>query len=558
MNNTHPWETSYPPKLKNYNVDLQGLPRSGDKLLLDAVKDCGDAIAFTVVLPGELRVDLSFEDVDSLSDAFSTYLVEQEKLTYGDVVALQLPNSLNYPIAVLGAWKAGLIVTNVNPFYTENELSAQLVDSGAKLLVACDLFVENAKNVVKNLGISLITTSISDFFEPQVGAIIQEQMNASTHVKIELAIKHARFMDALAIGQDLEFTERSRHPVALYQYTGGTTGQSKGAVITHVNLMAILQMVEDFFKSFEAELVRDDSILTVLPMYHVFAFTLNFMLFFKMGARNVLIPDPRPLSNLKPVFESFNITWMSGVDTLYSGLLSEPWFKDIKHTLKYAIAGGSALRPSTAKRWQSDVCPILEGYGLTETSCIVSVHPPIEPQRPGSVGLPMPGSEIKLVDKNGNEVSPGEEGELAVKGPHIICEYLNRPDESAQSIIDGWLLTGDIATMDEDGYLRIVDRKKDMILVSGFNVYPNEVEAVINNHPDIIEVAVIGVPDVNTGEALRAFVVSRRQNFCVEDLVNYCRKHLTAYKVPKQMVFPKELPKSPVGKILRNELRKIS
>jgi len=430
-------------------------------------------------------------------------------------------------------------------------LHTQLVDSDAKLLIACDLFVEKAESVVEDLGIKIISTSIGDFFDPETGAIIQQQVNANT------SVKHRRFMDVLASGQKMQFKEGARHSVALYQYTGGTTGKSKGAVITHANLLAILQMTEDFFTSFDAELDRDDTILTVVPMYHIFAFTLNFMLFFKMGVRNVLIPNPRPISNLKPAFESFNITWMSGVDTLYSGLLSQPWFKDLKQTLKYAIAGGTALRPSTAKQWQSDVCMILEGYGLTETSCIVCVHPPVDPHRLGSVGLPMPGSDIRLVDENGCTVLPGQKGEVAVKGPHVIQEYLNRPNETKASMIDGWFLTGDIAEMDEDGYLRIVDRKKDMVLVSGFNVYPNEVEAVINNYPAVVEVAVIGVPDANTGEALRAVVVSRDPNLFAEDIIRHCREYLTAYKVPKQIVFLEDLPKSPVGKILRSELRKI-
>jgi len=550
MNTKNPWEKSYPQKLKNYSVDLTSLPKSVDRFLLDATRGYGDTVAFTLVQPDGMHVNLSFEDVDRLSSAFSAYLVEHENLTCGDVIALQLPNCLNYPIAVLGSWKAGLIVTNVNPLYTERELRTQLVDSDAKLLIACDLFVGKAESVVEDLGIQIISTSIGDFFDSETGATIQEQ------VKANASVKHRRFMDVLATGQKMQFKEGARHPVALYQYTGGTTGKSKGAVITHANLLAILQMTEDFFTSFDAELDRDDTILTVVPLYHIFAFTLNFMLFFKMGVRNVLIPNPRPISNLKPAFENFDITWMSGVDTLYSGLLSQSWFKDIKHTLKYAIAGGSALRPSTAKQWQSEVCTILEGYGLTETSCIVCVHPPVGQHRLGSVGLPMPGSEVRLVDENGCTVFPGQEGEIAVKGPHVIEEYLNRPDETEAAMIDGWFLTGDIAEMDEDGYLRIVDRKKDMILVSGFNVYPNEVESIINNYPAVVEVAVIGVSDANTGEALRAVIVSNDPNLCAEDIIQHCREYLTAYKVPKQIVFLEDLPKSPVGKILRAELRK--
>ncbi|MFT3816148.1 MAG: AMP-binding protein [Rubrivivax sp.] len=295
----------------------------------------------------------------------------------------------------------------------------------------------------------------------------------------------------------------------------------------------------------------------MLPLYHIFAFMVNFLAFYTFGARNLLVPNPRPVSNLRSAFEGFQIDWMSGVDTLYAGLLNEPWFKERPPKLRYAFSGGTALRPSTAEAWQALVCPMLEGYGMTETTCIVSCNPPVQVPRIGTVGLPMPGCEVRVVDDKGQTLAPGECGELWVKGPQVVESYLHSQLESSSAIVDGWLHTGDIAQFDADGCVRIVDRKKDMILVSGFNVYPNEVEDVLAAHPDIAEAAVIGVPDVTTGEAVRAYVVPRDMGLNAEEVERYCRTLLTAYKVPKEIVFRAELPQSPVGKILRAQLRTI-
>lgn len=542
------WERRYPPALQNYQLApdlLQGNLAQWPALLAER---CGDSPAFTLVLPNGLTADLSFSQVQALSDQFAAWLIDEQQMQVGEVVAVQLPNSLHYPVAVLGAWKAGLIVTNVNPLYTEREVRNQLADSGARLLIACDLFVERAAPIAQALGISLLTTSLGDFFPPEVGRAIAAQAGVD-------AAGLPRVVDALAAGAALPLPAYRANPVALYQYTGGTTGRSKGAVLTHANLQAVLQMAEDYITGFGMPFAPGDVILTVPPLYHIFAFNFNFLLFYRSGGRNLLVPNPRPLSNLQPAFEQFAVQWMTGVDTLFAGLLAEPWFLAKPPALKAAVSGGTALRPTTQARWLATAGQILEGYGLTESSCFVAFNPPGEHCRPGTVGLPLPGCDVLIRDAAGNACTVGEPGELLIRGPHVVGSYLNRPDENREAFCDGWFNTGDIAVMDEHGHLRIVDRKKDLILVSGFNVYPNEVEDVLAEHPDVAEVAVVGVPDDSTGEAIRAFVALRSPGVSAEQLILHCRERLTAYKVPRQILFREQLPKSPVGKILRAELR---
>lgn len=548
MTESRLWERRYPPALQNYQLApelLQGNLAQWPALLAERY---GDSPAFTLVLPNGLTADLSFRQVHALSDQFAAWLIDEQQMQVGEVVAIQLPNSLHYPIAVLGAWKAGLIVTNVNPLYTEREVRNQLADSGARLLIACDLFVERAAPVVQALGIALLTTSLGDFFPPEVGRAIAAQAG------VDVA-GLPRVVDALAAGAALPLPAYRANPVALYQYTGGTTGRSKGAVLTHANLQAVLQMAEDYITGFGMPFAPGDVILTVPPLYHIFAFNFNFLLFYRSGGRNLLVPNPRPLSNLQPAFEQFAVQWMTGVDTLFAGLLAEPWFLAKPPALKAAVSGGTALRPTTQARWLATAGQILEGYGLTESSCFVAFNPPGEHCRPGTVGLPLPGCDVLIRDAAGNACTVGEPGELLIRGPHVVGSYLNRPDENREAFCDGWFNTGDIAVMDEHGYLRIVDRKKDLILVSGFNVYPNEVEDVLAEHPDVAEVAVVGVPDDSTGEAIRAFVALRSPGVSAEQLILHCRERLTAYKVPRQILFREQLPKSPVGKILRAELR---
>ncbi|MBL0950687.1 MAG: AMP-binding protein [Pseudomonas sp.] len=548
------WEQHYPTHLHDYRIDAESLAGNLADSAGENARRFGAAPAFTQVLPNGLQAELSFADIERLSDAFAAYLSREQGLQPGDVVALQLPNSLHYPIAVLGAWKAGLIVTNVNPLYTERELDAQLLDSGARLLVACDLFVKRAQQVIEQRGVPLVLTSLGDFFPAPVGLAIQQSLEEQTGDDLMPQIAFQRFSEALSVGAELPLSRRN-HPVALYQYTGGTTGRSKGAVLTHANLKAVLRMAEDYLSAFGAQIEPGDIILTIPPLYHIFAFNFNFLLFFGRGGHNLLVPNPRPLANIRPAFEKFPVRWMTGVDTLYAGLLAEPWFQANPPALKLAVSGGTALRPVTGERWRALVGQILEGYGLTESSCFVAFNPPGPKERLGTVGLPLPGLEVRIADADGQALASGTPGELLVRGPNIIEHYLNRPDETREAFVDGWFRTGDIAVMDEDGYIRIVDRKKDMVLVSGFNVYPNEVEAVIAEHPDVMEVAVIGVPDETTGEAVCAFVALHRPGLDGEAIIRHCRERLTAYKVPKRIEFREQLPKSPIGKILRAQLR---
>ncbi|MGV3679609.1 MAG: AMP-binding protein [Acidovorax sp.] len=546
-----PWESTYPPALRNYQLDLAALPANAAQLATQAAAAHGDQPAFTLVLPTGANVVRSFREIDALSDAFAAWLVREQGLQAGEVLALQLPNCLHYPIAVFGAWKAGLIVTNVNPLYTGRELRLQLEDSGARLLLVCDLFLPVAQPVAQALGLPVLTASLWDFFDEPVASAIRAKMAGPAE---PAAATLPRMVDALAKGHALVPIEHRSHSVAVYQYTGGTTGRSKGAVITHSNILATLRITRDFLDAYDGP-KRGETMLTMLPMYHVFAFMVNFLVFFQVGARNLLVPNPRPMANLQKTFEHFEVHWTAGVDTLFAGLLAEPLFQSRPPRLRYAFSGDTALRTSTAQAWQALVCPIIEGYGMTETSCIVSCNPPSATPRLGTVGVPMPGCRVRVVDDLGRDVPQGQRGELLVQGPQVVAGYLHAQEDSASAIRDGWLHTGDIAQLEEGGFIRIVDRKKDMILVSGFNVYPNEVEDVLAAHPDIAEAAVIGVQDAGTGEAVRAFVVPRNPALTAEDVERHCRTQLTAYKVPRQIIFREQLPKSPVGKILRASLR---
>ncbi len=551
MTELHAWEKSYPASLRNYQIPAELLQGNLTQFAVQGAQQYPESNAFSMVLPNGLQHSLTFKQVDDLSSAFASFLVAQG-LQRGDVVAIQLPTSLHYPVAVMGAWKAGLIVTNMNPLYTAREVALQIQDSHAKLLIAADLFANSVKPIVEKYDLQLVVTSMGDFFPEPIATVITQHLD----VQLELgALQYYTFRDALSAGEQLPQIQREAHPIALYQYTGGTTGRSKGAPLTHSNLLAVLEMAQSYVNAFEIAIEPGEVILTALPLYHIFAFNFNFLLFFKLGACNVLVPNPRPLSNLKPAFEQFKIGWMTGVDTLYAGLLAESWFTKERLHLKYVVSGGTALRPSTATQWQERICPIFEGYGLTETSCFVSLNPPTDQVQLGYVGLPLPACEVRIVGEGGQDLPFDQAGELAVRGPHVIKEYLNQPDETEANIRDGWFFTGDMAVMDKRGFLQIVDRKKDIILVSGFNVYPNEVEGVIAEHQDVVEVAVIGRADDNTGEAVYAYICARNSTLTAEAIIEHCRQSLTGYKVPKYIEFRDELPKSSVGKILRAQLR---
>lgn len=513
--------------------------------------------AFTVVMPNGIYGSLTYAQVDHLSDQFAVYLRETLKLKPGDRVAVQLPNCLAYPVAVFGILKAGCALVNTNPMYTPAEMTHQFNDSGAKALVLVDLFGDKVDAVMPKTNLKhVVLVSLADFVPALPAAIVRFALKYWNRQIPECRTAHTAFTAALAQGEAglkaganvLAYTaDLLPDDMAALQYTGGTTGVSKGAVLTHHNLLANTHQMHEVVRG-KIEPGKECA-LCVLPLYHIFAFTVNMLYFFGQGGRTVLVPNPRPLSNLMRAIENYPITWIPGVNTLFNGLLNEDWFRDYPPpTLKACVAGGTSLHPAVAERWHKVTrTSILEGYGLTEASPVVTFNLMGKPPRPGSIGVPLPGTDIKLVN---------EAGELAVRGPQVMAGYWQRPEETAAVLKEGWLYTGDVAVMDDDGYFRIVDRKKDLVLVSGFNVYPNEVEACIAQLEGVKEVAVIGVPDPQTGEAVRAYVVPTEPGkLTAEQVRAHCKQQLTGYKVPKQVEFRSDLPKTPVGKVLRKDLR---
>ena len=557
-----PWAAFYGPAIRA-DIETASYRTLGD-LVRSVSKTYGSAPAVTVCMPNGMNGTLAFDEVDEMSDAFAVYLREVAGLRDGDRVALQMPNGLAFPIAAFGVLKAGCVLVNVNPLYTAEEMGRQFRDAEPQALVIVDMFADKISEATRGHPIpNVIVTQVAEFLPVLPRGIIGlVQKHWDRSVK-PIDIAHIRFPDALEAGRTRR--DRDRIEVAGYgrdvapddlaclQYTGGTTGVAKGAMLTHANL--ILNM-EQSLEMIPALRRGEEVALTALPMYHIFAFTVNLLALYWLGARNILIPSPRPLTNLKRAFENYKITWMSGVNTLFNGLSNEIWFLDNppKH-LKLASAGGMALQTAVAKRWEGITGkPLLQGYGLTETSPVLSFNP-LGKTRDGSIGVPVPSTLMACLDDDGKPVAQGERGEIAAKGPQVMKGYWRKPDETAQAMKDGWFLTGDIGVMDADGYFFIVDRKKDMVVVSGFNVYPNEVEDCLAGHPGILESAVIGVPNAATGEAVKAFVVLKDRSLSAEDIRTHCKARLTAYKVPRFVEFRDTLPKSNVGKILRKDLR---
>jgi long-chain acyl-CoA synthetase len=530
----------------------------------DAARRFADRPAFTLYLPNGTQGTLSYGEVDRLSDALAVYLREVAGFAAGDRIALQMPNCLAYPIAVFACLKAGLVMVNTNPLYTPAEMAHQFTDSGAVCLIAIDLFASKVAEVLPKTSIRhVVLVNVADGLSPLKRAIVHAVQKYVKKMIPPALFPHVPFGHALSQGRtrlasmgsfpayEAGLTAQS---TAALQYTGGTTGVAKGATLTHGNLLAnVLQGLEAWKPRIE---LGTEVMLTALPLYHIFAFTANLMIFFAVGGRNILIPSPRPFTNMKLAMEREPVTWFTGLNTLFTALMNEPWFQAKKDwKLKGTIAGGMALAPVVGSRWEEMTgTPIFQGYGLTETSPVVTLNPFHRPKM-ASIGVPLPGTDVRIVDDQGNAVATGQPGELAVRGPQVMAGYWQRPDETAKVFRDGWFLTGDIATFDQDGYLAIVDRKKDMILVSGFNVYPNEVEAVIAEHPGVKDVAVIGVRDELGGEAVHAYVVRKDPALTEDEVRQHCKKVLTNYKVPKVVIFRDDLPKSNVGKVIRKDLR---
>ncbi|MDM8548318.1 AMP-binding protein [Candidatus Venteria ishoeyi] len=504
---------------------------------------------------------LTFREIQRLSQDFANYLTQELKLEKGSRIALMMPNILQYPVALFGALSAGMTIVNVNPLYTSRELQHQLQDAGVSVIILLDHFAHVLETVIDQTCIQhVIVTSIADlhpFFKRlAINFTVAYVKKMVPDYQLPGTVSFRR---ALAKGHKKTFQPQDIQPqdLAFLQYTGGTTGIAKGAMLTHRNMIANMQQVQAWLK-IRAQ-VGTEVILTPLPLYHVFSLTANCLVFMRFGAHNILIPNPRDLKQLIADMKHYQITAMTGVNTLFNALSNVKAFREVDFSrFKLTVGGGAAVQASVAKKWkQVTGHHILEGYGLTETSPVVCVVPPDSTDFTGSIGLPLPSVEISLRDDEGQEVTAQQDGELWVRGPQVMAGYWQRPDETAKTLTaDGWLKTGDIARMDELGYVYIVDRKKDMILVAGFNVFPNEVETIVAEHEAVDEVACIGIPEKRGGEAVKIFVVLK-PGFEVDakTLKTHCQTHLTEYKVPKKIEFVQALPKSNIGKILRKELR---
>jgi long-chain acyl-CoA synthetase len=500
---------------------------------------------------------ITYGELEMAVNRFAGFLQGTLKLRKGERIAIMLPNTLQFLIAELAALKVGVICVNTNPLYTPREMLHQFNDSGVRTIVIVDMFAKKLEEILPQTEIeNVIMTSIGDQFPLWKGLIFKQVMNFKKLVP-KHSIKAWSFKKALKAGgrESLDPVSITLDDVALLQYTGGTTGVAKGAMLSHRNILANMLQIQAVTKP--ALQRGEEVVLTALPLYHIFALSVNFLSFLADGHHMILVPNPMPIENTVQIFRQFKITVVTGVNTLFNALNNSKSFRERapKH-LKVAIAGGMALQESVNRQFQSITgTPITEGFGLTEASPVTHVNPLGVGNPPGSIGLPLPSTLARIVRDDGQDCPPGEVGELIIKGPQVMLGYWLRDDESSKVLRDGWLWTGDMARMDESGFFFIVDRKKDMILVSGFNVYPNEVEEVIAGHPKVLEVAVIGVPDKSSGEAVKAVIVPKDKTLSKDELRTYCKERLTGYKCPRQYEFRDSLPKSNVGKILRKELR---
>lgn len=506
---------------------------------------------------------LTYGEVDALSRKLGAWL-QSCGLEPGARVALMMPNLLAYPVAIAAVLRAGYTVVNVNPLYTARELKHQLNDSGASVIIVLENFATTLEQVIADTGIRhTVVVRMGDLLGLAKGALVNFVVRNIKKIVPAYSLPNAvSFGSALAAGGQLQLKPVvvTMDDIAFLQYTGGTTGVSKGAVLSHRNVVANVLQSEAWLQPAlrKAPQVEQLVVVCALPLYHIFALTACCLLGTRTGAMNILIPNPRDIGGLIKELTHFKINMLPAVNTLYNGLLNHPDFAKLDFSgLKVSNGGGMAVQKSVAARWMKVTgCPIAEGYGLSETSPSATCNPADTTEYTGTIGLPMPSTDIAILDDNGVPVPLGEAGEIAIRGPQVMVGYWNRPDETAQVMTpDGFFKSGDIGIMDARGYTRIIDRKKDMILVSGFNVYPNEVEGVIAAHPGVLECACVGVPDAITGEAVKLFVVRKDPALTAEQLMDYCREQLTAYKKPKHIEFRTELPKTNVGKILRRQLR---
>jgi long-chain acyl-CoA synthetase len=556
------WDGKRAPGVQD-TIDLSQYDAVVD-VIENAFKRYADRPAFT-----SIGYTLTFRQIDEYSAAFTSYIQNHTTLKPGDSIAIQMPNILQYPIAMYGALRAGLRVVNTNPLYTEREMLHQFNDSGAKALLCMDVFAKSVENVKDQTGIKhIIVTSLADMLPGLKRIVINA---AAKHIKKMVPAYNlpeaVSFRKVLKLGKGKGFQAnymKDPQDTIVLQYTGGTTGVAKGAELTNRNLVAnMLQAAAALGqKKADGTSMKGEGqaiIVAPLPLYHIYSFTVHLMALFELGDHSILIANPRDTETFIRFMKPWKLTGFVGLNTLFVSLMASPRFKEIDFSeMKLTLSGGTALVDDTAKRWKEITgTGVSEAYGLTECSPAVCMNPADGLERMGSVGQAMPGTSLKCIDDDGEEVAVGERGELCVRGPQVMKGYWNRPDATKDTFTpDGeWLRTGDVAVIDQDGFVKIVDRIKDLILVSGFNVYPNEIEDVVAGHPGVENCAVIGVPDDKTGEAVKLYVVASDQNLTAEEIKTFCKDKLTAYKLPRQIEFRDDLPMTPVGKILRRELK---
>ena len=545
------WLDSYPDHVKSElsNSEFNSI----SEIFKHASEKFSDLVAFN-----NLGTNLSFRRTALLADKFSAYLFNVLKIKKGDKVAIMLPNLLTFPITFFGSINIGATVVNVNPLFKSREVKILLTDSNVETIVILDKFLNELESVLGETKIkNVIVCRPFDLLNIPMNLIVRTLLFFKTKSH-KINSNYILFSDTVRSKEKNPSVSLSGNDIALLQYTGGTTGKSKAAILTHSNLVSNVEQLQLWVDNILSE--GQETIITALPMYHIFSLTVNLLFFYKIGSKNILITNPRDLKSFVKTLSRNKFTVITAVNTLFNLLLTSTKFKNSKlQSLKFSVGGGMAVLNSTAKKWKEVTgCEITQGYGLTETSPIVTVNP-VGLDFNGSIGLPMPSTEISIRDENDNEVAIGESGELCIKGPQVMSKYWNRDTETKDAFSsDGFFKTGDIAKIDKHGYLYIVDRKKDMIISSGFNVYPNEIEDYVSSYQGVIECGVIGKPDINRGESIILFVVRDSKKISESDILEYCRKGLTVYKQPKKVVFISEIPKNNVGKILRRKLREIS
>lgn len=552
MNTSQPWFKNYPT-----GVPFEINPEKYESIL-ELLEECFEKYADLTAFVN-MGKSLTYREVDTLSKRFAGYLQHEMKLQPGDRIAIQLPNLLQYPIVLFGALRAGCVVVNTNPLYTPREMEYQFNDAGVKAVIILANFATNLEKIISHTLIEkVIITEIGDMLGGLKGKIVNFVVKYIKKMVPSYHLPHALSLRKI-LNEHHESNYKSRSikgkDLAFLQYTGGTTGVSKGAMLSHRNIIANVEQCSAWWLNILKE--KEEIVITPLPLYHIFSLTVNALCMSKIGAKNILITNPKDLKGFIKEIKKYPFTVLTGVNTLFNGMLHRPEFKSIDFShIRAIIAGGMALQRPVAEKWkQMTNTTISEGYGLTETSPVLCCNPVNGQDYPGTIGFPFPNTDLKVIDDDGNDLGIEKVGELCVKGPQVMAGYWNKPEETTHAIQDGWFKTGDIGMILENGTIKIVDRKKDMIVVSGFKVFPNEIEDIFSKHPGVLEVAAIGVPDEKSTEAVKVFIVKKDPKLTEEDLRLFAEENFTHYKLPKYYEFRTELPKTNVGKILRRKLK---